>query len=280
MTPKRNTIYDTARDSIILNYSHLPDGSTKAGEVCPACQGGESKERSLSVSRRGGVLLFICHRNSCRFRGTEEGGGFDSSKSGAGSGSSRRRVDTTSLDDATIGFMATKFGIPREVLKSAGLGWTGENDDRYGRRISFPIYGPDFRKRGYSYRSYQGAKPKSLIVLDEDAVASSWYRWLRKSKVLVLVEDQVSAIKLAPYVHSLALLGTNLSDAKVEEINSITPQYEQVYISLDNDATYEAIKMQLANRSKIKGLLVAALGQDIKDMNKEDFDNYVQQLLQ
>lgn len=96
----------------------------------------------------------------------------------------------------------------------------------------------------------------------------------------MLVEDQVSAIKLAPYVHSLALLGTNLSDAKVEEINSITPQYEQVYISLDNDATYEAIKMQLANRSKIKGLLVAALGQDIKDMNKEDFDNYVQQLLQ
>lgn len=119
-----------------------------------------------------------------------------------------------------------------------------------------------------------------IQLVDDDAVAAAWYRWRRKSRVLVLVEDQVSAIKLAPYVHALALLGTNLSDAKVAEINAITPAYEHVYISLDNDATGEAIKMQLANRGRIKGLLVAALGKDIKDMTTEEFNTYVQQLLQ
>lgn len=89
----------------------------------------------------------------------------------------------------------------------------------------------------------------------------------------MIVEDCVSAIKLAPHVHTLALLGTHISDAKADEISK--EGYSRVLLSLDNDATYEAVKLQLQYRSKIKGLLVASLPKDIKDMNEDEFDDYL-----
>jgi hypothetical protein len=100
---------------------------------------------------------------------------------------------------------------------------------------------------------------------------------LRVSDTLILVEDQMSALKLAPHVHSLALLGTHLSDAKAAEI--VAGGYKKVLISLDNDATREAIKMQLAHRNTIKHLYVAGLGIDIKDMTQGELNEYLSQNL-
>lgn len=60
---------------------------------------------------------------------------------------------------------------------------------------------------------------------------------------------------------------------KAEEI--INAGYEKVIISLDNDATFEAIKLQLKYRRKIKGLFVSGLGEDIKDMSEDDFETYL-----
>jgi hypothetical protein len=80
-------------------------------------------------------------------------------------------------------------------------------------------------------------------------------------------------MRLAPDVHSLSLMGVNLSDAKVEEI--VAHGYKRVLLSLDNDATYAAIKLQLKYRRKIKGLEVAGLQKDIKDMTTGEFDDYL-----
>lgn len=108
-----------------------------------------------------------------------------------------------------------------------------------------------------------------------DDVTLAWYKMKRKSNTLILVEDQVSAIKLSPHCHAAALLGVMINDAKAEEIKA--GGYDNVIISLDNDATHEAIKLQLKWRRKIKGLQVFGLGKDIKNMNKEEFDKYVSQ---
>lgn len=51
--------------------------------------------------------------------------------------------------------------------------------------------------------------------------------------------------------------------------------YSKVVLSLDNDATYEAIKLQMKWRKEIKGLVVAGLGCDIKDMGQDDFETYL-----
>lgn len=119
--------------------------------------------------------------------------------------------------------------------------------------------------------------PKSLTQLNEGEPKLAWYKWLRSSKVLVLVEDQVSAIKLAPYVHSAALLGTDITQAMVEEINSM--KYERVYLTLDRDATMTALKSQLRLRNDLPNLLVVPLNKDVKDMSDEEIANLLRRLI-
>lgn len=280
MISKRDK-YASERDAVELDYSNLGDGTTAAGQVCPACQGGSSKEGSLSITRRGGLLLYNCHRASCDFHGAIDvvGGG---GKPALWNQEKPRRtnIPTYEIREATLRLLAIKYSIGIEILRSAQLRWSGDGDGHFDRRVCFPIYGPDLKERGTSYRSYEaGVKPKAIIELrSANDVACSWYKWLRTSDTLIIVEDQMSAIKLAPYVHSMALLGTHLSDTKAEEV--VAGKYDKVLISLDADATYTAIKMQLAHRNNIKNLYVAGLGKDIKDMTKGELDEYLRQNVQ
>lgn len=266
------------RNEIYLSFSSLGDGESASGQVCPACNGGSSEEKSLSVTKRGNTLLFNCHRSSCNLRGSVTTGGmpaFGQAGRSLDSPALYPRVKAEPLNAANTKFLAVKFGIPAESVEFAGLGWTGDANWRYGRRVAMPIYGPGGKERGASYRSYEGVKPKAIIELKEDAEnTASWYKWLRKTDTLVLVEDQVSAIKLAPYVHSLALLGTHMNEDLAKEISE--QGYKRVLICLDNDATREAIKMQIMWRPKIKGLLVSGLPKDIKDMNDNEFQDFLQ----
>lgn len=266
------------RNEIALSYSAIGDGETSSGEICPACAGGDSQEKSLSVTRRGNSLLFICHRSSCYLRGAVSLGGMPTlgeTPRSLDRKTSYPRVAAEQLNAATAKFLATRYRIPAESVEFAGLGWTGDANWRYGRRVAMPIYGPNSKERGVSYRSYEGVAPKTITELkDGSESTASWYKWLRKSDTLIIVEDQISAIKLAPYVHSLALLGTHMNEDLAKEIAA--QGYKTVLICLDNDATYTAIKMQLMWKSTIKGLLVNGLGKDIKDMNDNEFQEYLQ----
>ncbi len=269
---------DKLKTAIYIEFGDLPSGQTQSGEICPSCGGGASKEKSFSVTNGNGTLLFHCHRSSCDLRGAITGGGmpsFEAGRRALDGKTSYPRIKTIPLAQATVKFLAAKYRLPEESVEYAGFRWSGEADGRYGRRISMPIYGPDGRERGTSYRSYEGAKPKAIVELrDESCIVGSWYKWRRASEVLVLVEDQISAIKLAPYVHALALLGTNISEELAEEI--ATANYKQVLICLDEDAILKAVKLQLAWRGKIKHLQVVALGTtDIKDMTDEDFTKFL-----
>lgn len=270
--------YDSYIYQLELDFGGLGDEQTEAGQVCPACNGGPSKEGSLSVTRRGGVLLWKCHRASCTFSGsiTIAGRTGNSNQQSSAKGSSRGLyVPSQPIDTATIKFLAQRFSISRETLELAGLRWTGEGDGKYTRRVCFPIYGPDSKERGASYRSYQGAQPKNIIVLrDEDSVSCCWYRWKRASKSLIIVEDQVSAIKMAPYMDAIALLGVNLSEAKVAEILE-QKKYSHIYLCLDNDAVMEAVKIQLKWRHKLPNMCIQGLPKDIKDMSHDEFADFL-----
>lgn len=271
--------YDKQRYAIIAEYADLDEDGTRSGEICPACEGGSTKEGSLSVSRRGGVLLWHCHRASCGFSGSDRVASEGGPKTRE-LGRSPPDVKVSPLDTATSKFLALKFGLPITSIGYAGIGWVDESSPSYRRRFAFPIFDPLAGVRGTSYRSYEGDKPKNLIRLDySGAVAASWYRWRRHSDSVVLVEDQVSAIKLAPHVDAVALLGTNLSDAKVEEILSVSPAYKNIHLSLDLDAVADAIKTQLRLREKVPHLRITAIECDVKNMNKKQFDTYLERVL-
>lgn len=89
----------------------------------------------------------------------------------------------------------------------------------------------------------------------------------------------MSAIRLAPFFHSIALLGTNLSDTKVEEIQAQEPKYERVFIALDNDATMDSIRTQLRLRSRMPNLFVLGLQKDIKDMDTNEFQEFLKRVV-
>lgn len=270
--------YNDPKNQIALDYADLGDEETSSGQVCPSCKGGTSEEKSLSVTRRGGLLLYRCHRASCSFKGSVgTGSGYFAVGTGKKAESSEVDITETAITKATAKFLAARYGLTDEAVEYASIRWTGDGPGHYERRLSFPIFRPSGKQRGTNYRSYEGAKPKALIRLNSaDEVGLAWYRYLRKSDTLVLVEDQVSAIRLAPYVDACALLGTHISDAKADEI--IQQKYKRVFLSLDADATSTAIKMQLLWRNRIKNMYVLGIHKDIKDMNKEDFEEYIERL--
>ena len=59
------------RDTILETYGGMVDDTSLSGQLCPRCEGGSSKEKSLSVAKKEGSLLWICHRSSCKFQGRE-----------------------------------------------------------------------------------------------------------------------------------------------------------------------------------------------------------------
>lgn len=270
---------DQLKYEIELDYSGLGEGETSSGLLCPACKGGASEEKSLNVSRRDGVLLWFCHRASCGFSGRS---GAAAAGSGEGRGSKEKRkpyyIRTTPLGEEVTRLLAERYRITSKDLELAGFEWTGEGVGVYARRVHMPIFGPDSRKRGANLRSYEGKQPRALIQMySDEEVPQCWYKWKRKSKVLLLVEDQVSAVRAAKDFHVVALLGTTLSNAKVQEI-VLNHEYEHVLICLDQDATYTAIRTQLRLRNTIKGLLMKGLGKDIKDFDDEEYAKFVQEV--
>lgn len=112
-----------------------------------------------------------------------------------------------------------------------------------------------------------------IQLFHDDAISFSWYKWLRQSDTLVLVEDQVSAMRLAPFTHSASLMGTNLSEAKIAEV--LAGKYKKVVLAFDNDATYEAIKMQLEHKNTIPGLIVGAMHKDLKNMDPKELREWM-----
>ncbi len=269
---RRDTL---AEDMLVIEYGYLAEGQSLTGQPCPSCDGGQSGDKDLSVSMKDGALLFFCHRASCQFQGRIPMRGVI-----GGPVTKKQRpyplIRSQLLDAATAKLLRAKYGVTSDALEFAGLRWTGDGDSIYSKRVAFPIYDPNHRERGLNYRSYVvNVSPKALVEMkSEEETKACWYKMKRKSPTLVVVEDQMSALKLAPHTHTLALLGTHISDAVLEEI--VAGDYMAVYITLDPDATYEAIKLQLKFRNKIKGLLVATCPRDPKDLTEEELNAYVQ----
>lgn len=88
----------------------------------------------------------------------------------------------------------------------------------------------------------------------------------------------MSAIKAAPYIHSVALLGTNLSETKLDEILEQEPKYNRIFLALDNDAVSEAIRTQLRWRNKVPKLYVLALQKDVKNMDEYEFQEFLRRI--
>ena len=115
-------------------------------------------------------------------------------------------------------------------------------------------------------RALDARSPKVVSYTDKGAIA--WYT-NRITNGTIIVEDQMSALRASDYLTFVALLGTDLSYNKVNEIKEIGKF--PVLLALDNDAIAKAVKYVQHYRSVLPMQLVR-LDKDIKDMTHEEAD--------
>ena len=110
-------------------------------------------------------------------------------------------------------------------------------------------------RRGCVLRDYVSKRVKNYPEVDEPMMC--WYRNMQ-AKTLVIVEDQLSALKCSRFYESVALLGVGLNTDKVVEIANVMFErgIRKSILLLDEDAYTEALKKQMRWSSVLEGLVV------------------------
>lgn len=256
----------TPREYVLLEYEGLADGINLASELCPACKGGDTGERTLSVARKDGRLMWICHRASCPFRGSEWGpcrvGELYTRTPSPRGVTGRDYIRTSSpLPDKYREMFTEKYSLEINTLAHWGIGWAEED-----KRVVMPVRNRQGEDIGAQLRSYEGANPKTITHTEACAVA--WYARTGDTRHLIIVEDQVSAMRLWQRgVSAVALLGTHLNEEMVSEIRKT--KFKSVVIALDNDAIAKSVQFVIKFRSYLPMLLLP-ISKDIKDQTERE----------
>lgn len=259
-----------ARDEVLLAYGDMYDGETRAGELCPSCRGGATKERTLSVAQRDGILLWKCHRASCGFTGgshsSRPDGGSSKTKIPGTRGVVGRAIQRSSsvVDQQTRQYLQLKYCITDHHIAAHEMGWDKETGG-----LVLPVKSYEGEPLGVVLRFLDGRVPK--VKKHAEKGAMSWHVNHTRGGVIV-VEDQLSAIRASDFLTSVALLGTHLNDERVDEIRKtgLTP----VYLALDADAWDKAITYALRYRSRLP-LKLVRLVKDIKNLNNQELTEVI-----
>jgi len=253
-----------------------------AARLCPACEGGATRERSMSLDiAANGIVKFYCHRASCDFKGSIYAGApigpSAPQQTAAPQRGNRPLTDALySLTAEDLVWFKQRFGfeVSTDLVK------------RTETRYALPILSPLGVTRGYITRRPWAGSPldtaasrqdsqyamKALTYLESDEPVQSWYGAVQGDK-LVLVEDQISAMRLAyerPQYTTCAILGTGINAQKVFEMQQ--QDFPGVVIALDADATGQAFALARKWGPAFESCRVLVLPCDIKDMTKEQLD--------
>lgn len=237
------------------------------GQLCPRCEGGRTGERTLSLRLDGSLIVRLsCWRASCGFRAAVLRRDTDGSEVKLVSSQKfqpryyRRplHAPTRPMTD----FMFTKYTIGAEACMEF-MQQTEKPLQAY-----LPVLGPDKRERGGVLRFFDGSKPKTVAYPATDLPWQAWYvaEGERARKELVIVEDQLSALRCWQLGYtSVALLGTNLSGGRVEEIRKTVNSSWEFHLCLDRDAFNLACRYA----KRHPWLTPRLLDRDFKDIGSE-----------
>lgn len=228
-----------------LTGEGMTDGERRRDERCPLCDGGATKEKAFSLFRRSNTVFFKCFRASCGIHGSVDVYGTLGDRQDS---LVPKTVDMRRLFDAPLlplpseqaRFLNTKYSLSADELEQAGVKYS-PNDGR----MAYSVFGPGghLQFRGFNVRSYQPAHIKWDAYREQ--WETPWIGWYERAYIgsdspVLVVEDQISAIKASRVYLSVALLGTHLDLEKVSEIGRKAGQ-RVVLLALDKDATAKAI---------------------------------------
>ena len=204
--------------------------------VCPLCGGGNSNERTCTITRNDGrTISWFCHRASCDLRGST-GSAVEELPGVVYTTKYHEFRGSKVYYDAHLEDLMIQFGIDKSIAQRL-YGGTATRDGRY----MLECYDYEGRTWGYVGRSYTGLRPKTIMYQHRESSKLGWFRADRERRV-VLVEDLLSAAKLASLgVNAAALLGTHLTK---EMLDDLVIHCDELYIWLDPDAISKAAKLR------------------------------------
>ena len=272
-TMKNASEFQTLRDMSGL----IRDGESLNGQICPWCEGGDSKEKSLSVTLNTGSILYNCHRASCGHRGAiplTAGEMREINREATPKKKAKQPEELLALGDMTKRLLMEKYELGDIHLKMMGASW-----DPLSSRLYLPLINWNRTGMiGYALRSLSGASPKSIIRLTEpDQPCLAFYGPSTTKGVVFIVEDQFSASKISRYGTGVALMGTAMNPSKAMLIKkNLDPRL--VVLALDKDAVDKAVQHWTRYRAVFPNTRVMALERDIKDTKYADLDELVRRV--
>lgn len=253
-------------NEIRLLAEELSEGENRY-TTCPSC----GRAGKFSLGMVDGRVLYHCFRDSCELHA---GGVVNTSGQRLVRTRPVRRKQKVTPYEGELMPLTDEW---RKYLVQL-LGFKDSHIDDIGRlmyapaehRIAYPIFSPMGRKRGWSLRSYTGAEPKALTRMDVEEPHMSWYMTKPDSPVAVVVEDQPSAIRAAPYLNSVALLGTGCGPDYAAELAA---HVRNVVWALDADATQTALKWHRKYNLMFDSSRVLVLDKDLKDKKENEIES-------
>jgi len=267
----------------------LPAGSTRRVQ-CPACQGGDKGETTFVVGREPNHVWFKCFRAKCGVAGIVGSANLPPAIAAEVS-RAMARIRPYRNPILPLWFVDQEYFRQRFELDVTDSVIGGTVHDEY----ILPVRGPNYDLRGHVVRQpvWKGEPraPRAGRTWDWDANEGqgapmvktrvypcspspllAWYKgdgwalddWPYHGH-LVVVEDQISAIKVAQAgVHAVALLGNGMNIEMVRDI--VRTQPSCVTIALDPGAEDQAQSLARKWGLYWKRTRVVALEADPKDI--------------
>lgn len=244
-------------------------------KLCPKCQGGRSRELSLSSVDHNGVTTWHCWRAKCGYRSL-----MLTSDAPQVSTPSYREPPQVLSRNATVDLYLRKYRIDSGCADAFGINATTHD------RLLLPIYDPRGRFRGWNVRGTREGQRKAdiycagaltLAWFVADALAASEletvYGIAAGALPVLAVEDQLSAIRLAAAgITTCSLLGTNVSQAKVMEIDRVS--HGRWLLALDADAIGKALV-----HTQRHDIRVLRLSRDAKNCTPLELHNVIKRAI-
>src|SRR4030066_138431 len=249
-----------------LGQSLAPDESFRT--VCPACNGGHSKERSFTMKRVAAGITYNCFRAKCGVHGLIGDGPRSPATKKEKKGREPYKGQLVGIPSAIFARFFIRYGLGHEDIDPQGIKFASDIG-----RLYFPIY--DYR--GYTIGENLKAvsisqKPKNLFTKFSDNVPMIHVPLGTQLKdTVVLVEAQIYALKVNKVTPCMALMGTFCSDGCLSLLRQIG--IKEAHIMLDGDDAGITGALKLLNRLNpffnTRSIIVPK-GKDPKDLSLDE----------
>lgn len=259
-------------DLSFVNTLCLEVGEESRPMKCPFCQA--DHEHKFSVRRTAQGYLYSCFRAKCGESGFVRDNGHYVARNTPKEVEEHKSYDRagyfTSISQQDFNFFVEQWGVD---IRDKRLYITVDGE------YAFAILGPKGNRKGWHIRQprWKGVKchrlgapgPKGMTYMDEKGTSKlAWFVNKEHNDTLILVEDLVSAMKVAKYRTCGALLGASLTQASVQEIRE--SGVTKVVVWLDPDAKSSGLDILTKHGLSLPNVMAISTDEDPKDTSDDD----------